>query len=434
MPQNNNSRGVNPSIETFSTLLSEATKQIAYLEHKPQKQLLKEIGAEINVSPSTIEYWKQKHWPQTHQNLVELAFCLMKRGYEKFDPDLKRFDRDWMWNFLFHGNHPNPEEICKQWFLKATEKRPIADDSDETRTESPRTLHDIQTETDPYNALKNELSEPTERWIRLGRLLLKSLVHTMRKIPKWVSVTIVLFSLLGVFLPTLQQIIVTKYWAISITENTDDINIILLNGHIHHYQVKGQMPKWIAIPISPNPQEIILANLNGAGGATWDFTIQYDGKVLQNFRDPPVGNTIKFGLPFTQKIWLLPNGELVEDEKTIPVVNNPDEWHIDFQAGEFGLILINGNLVAGTYPSGNGIFPVFKVSNHIIPGQTNKIALIVWHWKAEKELFWEIDIQKNGESVWNEENLSPSWSEKQKKGEVFYQEFEIDPNGNLTEK
>ena len=93
--------------QTFGLLLKAALSSISWCENKESPRVERDLGAELNVAPSTIQWYKAGNIPTNYQSIKILAIAAVKRGH---------MNRIWLEQFLRAARYPDPgvlvNELC----------------------------------------------------------------------------------------------------------------------------------------------------------------------------------------------------------------------------------------------------------------------------------------------------------------------------------
>lgn len=207
--------------------------------------------------------------------------------------------------------------------------------------------------------------------------------------------------------------------------NTDDANIIVVNGHIVGASYYGANVDWVSINSWLNessPNIINFINLNGGAKATWGFSLERDDTIVWGNES---GNDVG-GIAFLKTVQINGDG-------TVKEVNLQDfdkeflqgDWSARAIANDFGVILVNGVPVSGSYGN-NSPGGWVDIGSLLYADQNNVISVAVWN--LEGDYSWDFGI-RNGETIiWGNNNKGNGQT-----GDVFYKSVVLDKFGNVQE-
>ena len=104
--------------EEFGRLLSGAINSIATYEGKTAPVVEESLGAQIGLSPATVQRYKRGHLPPDPRTIQKLSEAAVKRGF---------LDRRWLTRFLHTAAYPGPDALldalCPRTFVEAETAR-----------------------------------------------------------------------------------------------------------------------------------------------------------------------------------------------------------------------------------------------------------------------------------------------------------------------
>lgn len=104
--------------EEFARLLTEGVYRIKLHETKSLQIIQDQLGYAIGrEGGSAVEHWRRGNIPAKIEDLESLAGEIVRRG---------RLDRQWLEQFLMHGQHPSPTQLANDLFLPNSPKETIA--------------------------------------------------------------------------------------------------------------------------------------------------------------------------------------------------------------------------------------------------------------------------------------------------------------------
>ena len=224
---------------------------------------------------------------------------------------------------------------------------------------------------------------------------------------------------------TPEQIPPSGEWAVR-AYNTDDANILVVNGHIVGTSTYGDTTNdtgWIGISsfLQANaPNYVTFVNVNGPQWGKWGFALQHnETTVWGNEGETELSNAIGY----FQTVQIFSDNTVRElSLSDLDGERLEGQWDARVVTGDVGLILVNGIPVAAGYKGKN--FGWFNASNMLFAGGDNEVIAIVWN--SGGEYSWDLAIRKDETIVWGSNNQGA-----EQIGEVFYTSFIIDPNGNV---
>jgi hypothetical protein len=105
-------------------------------------------------------------------------------------------------------------------------------------------------------------------------------------------------------------------------------------------------------------------------------------------------------------------------------MNLPGDWSAKATANDFGVMLVNGVPVSGSY-GGNIVGGWVDVSRLLYAGQDNIVSVSVWN--ASGNYMWDFALRKGETIIWGTDNSGQGQT-----GEVFFTSVIIDGSGNIV--
>ncbi len=203
-------------------------------------------------------------------------------------------------------------------------------------------------------------------------------------------------------------------WRVRAFRN-DDIDAILVNQQIVGVTYRRTNSGWINIDnyLTNDNNTISLVHLNGSGPGDWEFEIRHNS--ILKWHDSGQ-TTLTYTTTLVRNLNINENGDIYELELPDSIdENRHGKWEVLFEAEDFGLLLVNGFVAAGTYKSGFGEFSSQDISKFITNGE-NKFEMLIW---SSSGLYtYDINISRDGSILWKRANRNHSLTLTTNPGQV----------------
>jgi hypothetical protein len=261
--------------------------------------------------------------------------------------------------------------------------------------------------TDTQPVLPSETSLPTTTFTAI--LPTETLSPTFTPVPPTVETS------------TLPPVATQNDWEVRIYRS-DDTNIFVVNNHVVGGTFWRESLDWTGIDsrLQEGATNYVAAvNLSGNGGAVWGFSLRHKGATVWGNE----GDTANCGLCYDQTVQISPDNTVTEvNLRDASKPNLGGSWSVKILANDWGVIMVNGVAVAGSY-SGKDLGWA-DISSLLYQGQDNVITASIWN--EDGDFSWDVAL-RNGETVVRGFNDNGSGQS----GEVFFTTIIVDGNGNV---